>query len=128
MVVESRFRGAAAVLVLTPTGQRDEHDIPGPGTLANLLREIIPVHLRKADIENRDIGPEFVELRERCLAVIRGLHLVSRHTQQHREALDGVLIVVDDENTTLVSRLSFASHALIGYPRWVRRGDRQANL
>src|SRR6476659_9379430 len=44
VVIDSRFTGSQPILLLPPTGQRDEHHVLSLGLLADTPGDLVPVH------------------------------------------------------------------------------------
>ena len=90
MGVEAARRGPLPVISLAVAGQSDEADVPvirrGPDT----ARDLVAVDLRKPDIEQHDVGPEFGEFRQSVSRSIGHQHGVTFELQQAAERIGGV--------------------------------------
>ena len=83
--------------------------VAGQGDEANLIelrhrpkppRELITIHLRKADVEHRDLGTEGLESLESVFATVDHFGCVTLERQEHREGVGGIHIVINDEYPT----------------------------
>src|SRR5436190_1502738 len=77
VMVEAGFAREAAVLVLAPSGDGDEHGIARPRFAAQAPRGIVAVQARHADVEEDDLRLEFLRFGKTRDAVERGAHLVA---------------------------------------------------
>ena len=87
------------VIALAPTRQGNQPQPLAPGLPADLRCEFEAVHLWHANVEQRNVGAEFGERRERTLTVKGHAHLMAFDTQQHFETFAGVAIVIGEKNT-----------------------------
>ncbi len=79
MGVEPGRSGALAVLILAVAGQcHDEHPAT-PRFLPQLPGDLIAIHARQANVQERDIGPKRLSHLERRRPVMGYLDLVSLH-------------------------------------------------
>ena len=104
VLIESGIGRALLVIRLAPAGQRHQHQVAAPRRGANPARELVTVHARHADVEQRDVGLEGVQHFERLQAVKGHRHLAMLHFEQHPEAFGGVAIVIDHQHALAGSR------------------------
>ncbi len=96
--VEAAFARTAAVLVLTPAGEGDDHRFLAPGLLAEAARHLVPVELRQAEIEQHDVRPAALGDFERELPVGRRMDFMAAHLHERGQAVERVAVVVDNED------------------------------
>ncbi len=78
--VEAGVGGAQPVLLLAPAGDRDEAQ--GRSVLGTQpARDLVAVHLRHADVEQRDLGPQAGRHLQRLGAVVRDPRVVAALAQ-----------------------------------------------
>src|SRR5262245_56881323 len=98
MKVETRFAGPAQILTLAPARERNERDLRTPGFGPDPAGDLVAVHGWHPDVEKCDIRWRCGRHLQRTTA-LRGLqHLEAGRLQQQRQALEGIDIVVDDED------------------------------
>src|SRR5690348_11088130 len=68
MMIESGSERAAAIFVLAPARDGDEHNRAAPGFAADLVRHFVAIELGHADIEQGNIGLELPGKFERVTA------------------------------------------------------------
>ncbi len=105
MVIETRFDCAAAVGVLTVTGERHQHQAFHTGQLAQAMSQFVAIHVGHGDIGDHDVGPFVLCNFERRGAAVGGAHLLSQYFQQPAENKDCSLGVVDHQNAAQRQRL-----------------------
>ena len=71
------------VFLLTPPGQRHEHEILRPRFLAQTIAHLVAIEPRKADVEEGDIGTELLCRLNRLDTVVSNMSLVPGQLQQH---------------------------------------------
>jgi hypothetical protein len=98
MVIEAR--AARPFVILIPPGKRDQAR-SGTLTLADLPRDLVPVHIGEPDIKQDDLGPLRIDRLERGTSVMRHSSLVPHRGEQRLEHFGGIDVVVDDEHTHL---------------------------
>src|SRR6185437_2498424 len=72
--------------------------------LAKALSHFVAVHARQSDVEEHRFGLPLLRGLERARTVEREGNLVTPHLEQHRHALRGVLVIVDDQQAALRCR------------------------
>ena len=68
VMVESRVQCSAAIVILSPSRQRDELKIRGPGLAAEHGSHLIAAEIGHPDVEHRSIRTELLRERKRCAA------------------------------------------------------------
>ena len=97
MMVEPGFRRAAAIFLLSPAGQRRQHNVLQAGLLPQPASDFVAVHPRHPDVEEYDIGRIALRHLQRRRAAVGYPDLVALQLEQHGEAIGGVLIVIHDQ-------------------------------
>ena len=69
-----------------------------PGTLAQLPRDVVAVHVRQPDVQQHHIGLELRRAGQRAGAVVRDQDLVAHHPQEFGERVGGVPVVVHHQH------------------------------
>ena len=99
VVIKAGVVGAAPILFLAPAGERDENDTGQTGLFAQAPRYFVAVHHGHANVQKDDLrleGPRLVE----CRRPLEGdMYVAALHSEEQGEALGGIPIVVDDQNT-----------------------------
>src|SRR5579864_4604822 len=95
---------AAAVGFLTPSGNRHQRQVTPPGLGAYSSGDLVAVDLRHADIQQHDLGPHAPGSLERRGAVGCAEDLVPAQLEKSRRAVEGVDIIVNDQNPALHHR------------------------
>src|SRR4051812_19109520 len=103
MCVETRFRGAGAILILPIARQREEARAP-PRDLTHASRKLVAVHHGQAEIEHADLGLEAGLDTERLRAVVGDLHFVTKGIERFGEGLGRIDIVVDHQDAARAER------------------------
>src|SRR5439155_1501447 len=98
VMVEARVERAALVLVPPVPRQRHEHHVVEAVLRAEPPRELVSVHAREAEVREDEVGPVARRGVERRETVEGGLHRITPQPEHDREALRGVLVVLDDED------------------------------
>src|SRR5262245_1478434 len=98
MMIESRLGRALAMLVQSPAGERDQHQVLRPWLPAQTLGEVVTVDLGQADVQDRDLSMEFLGDLQAFLAVTGRLDLMTHDPQQYRETIDRIDVVVDHQD------------------------------
>src|SRR6185312_3306687 len=105
VVIEARIGGAVPGGILSIARERhDAHVFGQVFGLAEASGQLVAVHHRQPDVEQADVRLEGPHRVQRRRAVVRHLRFVAEIGEQLRETLAGVLVVVDDENLSLLSR------------------------
>jgi hypothetical protein len=99
VIVEAGCAGLLDVFLLAPPGNRHEKDLRPVGTGPDPARELISIHVRHADIQQRGIWRCPVEHLQGCLTVVRDDDVVAIQPQEHGETLGRVVVVVGDQDT-----------------------------
>src|SRR2546421_9234515 len=77
VLIEAGLAGEAAVAVFAVSAERYEECIPETELATDPLRDLVPVHLRHADIEQDDLGAVQPSVVERLSAVVGSGDLVA---------------------------------------------------
>src|SRR5688572_28998847 len=112
MRVESRLSRTDSVILLPPTGDRHEDNVPPPRLLPDLPAHVVPAHARQPDVEQNYIGSKLVGQPECLMAIVRDGGLVPPELQQHRQRRRSVLVIVDDEDATTCRAVGGLSRAI----------------
>src|SRR5688572_27427551 len=72
VIVESRFDGPAAVLLLTPAGERDNEDVAAPGARTEVAADVVTAQRRQTDVEYCDVRQKTLRHYERLGSIVRG--------------------------------------------------------
>jgi len=129
VVVEARFARTAAIFLVSPAGDGDEHHVASLRP-ANPLGHIVAVDLRQRDVEQHDLGREIQRLVDRFLAVVGHAHVVAQRLQEHGEAVGRVGVVVNHENAVSDGFLLRSVGGLHVLSHWLERmvGHRRDKL
>ena len=98
MRIEAHLVRAAAIFVLAPARERDQHRALTPGLSANASGHFVAVELRHADVEQHDVGMVFRRHFQGFGAIGCRVNLVTVALEQRREAIQGVPVVVGKKN------------------------------
>src|SRR3569832_2067348 len=85
------------VVILTPTGDREQQYATSPGLLADAARYLVAGDIRHAHVQNKHLGVLPDTEIQRLLAVVGNKYVVARKLQQHLQAVGGVPLVVGDD-------------------------------
>ena len=105
MLVETGVGRTLLVVRLAPARQGDQYEVAAARRRANSPCELVPVHARHADVEQRDIRLERVQCFQGLQAIEGHRHLAILHFEQHPQAFGGVAVVIDDEHSLAGVRL-----------------------
>jgi hypothetical protein len=98
--VEPGFFRAAAVLLLTPTGQGHNYQALLPPLFSYPASRFVSVEFGKPDVEQDCVGLE-LRCRFHCFnAVVGDMGFVAGQLQQQRQAVGRVLVVIYDQDAT----------------------------
>ena len=106
------------MLVLAVTGDRDQQRARTIGHRSDAFGDLEPVDSGKAQVEKDRARTHRLNHFERRRAVVRDMDDVALHPKQHRQALGGIAVVVDDEHGPLLRR-----RVLLRLDRRRRGGD-----
>src|SRR5690348_2316828 len=67
MIVKSSSRRAPPIKLLSPTGLSDEDHCAAPGTSPDPTTDFVAIHVRHAEVEQRDMRSEFFRYNEALL-------------------------------------------------------------
>ena len=107
MVVEARVARELTVTVLSPSGDRDQHDLVAVRQVAQRARQLVAIELGQTDVEERDVGTLLPRGFQRVRAVVSRGYLMAERLQQHHEGCDEILVVVRQQHplhATIVRR------------------------
>ncbi len=99
MVVETSFRRAAAIFLLSPARERRQHNFLQAGLLSQPACDLVTVHARHSDVQEDNIWCIIPRHLERRRAAKGYPDLVALQPEQHDEAVGGVLVVINDEQS-----------------------------
>ena len=123
MLVEAGVCRSSRVALRAIAGQGNEDDATSE-LVTNASRELVPVHARKTDVENRERRTLPLDDLERGRPVVRLEHTVALQRQRDRQTLARVGVVFDDEDR--LSTIAWSGIGL-GHVRLRRRDRRQSH-
>src|SRR6186997_1671079 len=94
----ARF-GLLAIALLAPACDGHEGDIAAGKADANLLGGLQAVHHRHAQVEQDDAWAEAIDFGQGGGAAMHNLNLVALEAQETAQAIRGIDVVIDDENS-----------------------------
>lgn len=74
-MVEARVAHALSILILPPTGERNDRHALGTRNLAQPASHFVAIHVRHAEIEQYDVRLVALELREGGRSVVRDVYV-----------------------------------------------------
>src|SRR5262245_40314107 len=99
MMIEPSRERAISISLLSPAGYRNQPQFFSTGYRADLTRDFVTVHSRQADIEQQNVrGPRF-QHGECGRPVMYRLHRMAHQFERGTQAIGGVDVIVDDQNT-----------------------------
>src|SRR5262249_51484239 len=99
VMLEPRGDRSAAVVLLPVARDGDEAQILGAAAaLAEALRELVSIHDRETEIQERDARVESLGDAERGRAIVRHLDDIAERLERVLQRQDGVFVVIDDED------------------------------
>ena len=81
MGVEPGLATAAAIFVLSPAGNRNQHRTLSTRPLTHSSRDLVAIHARHSDVEKHRIGFEGFAQGQRRGTVVRDSHLAAEQRQ-----------------------------------------------
>ena len=101
MGVEARLPSFLPVVFLTPTGQRDDPHLSEPGFGPQAAGDLESVDGRHSEVEQDDFRLKLASKVEGRTSVVGDPHVLAVQLgQDPREAVRGVFIVIDDEDSS----------------------------
>jgi hypothetical protein len=110
----------------TWASKRDQPRLRQRPVLAQQAGEIHTAHIRHRNVDQCEIGDEVIDNRQRARAAVGGAYLVAIEFEQHGEGIDGIGLIVDEENLLglrhgLEMSIGVTSRAeSAAWVRWVR--------
>jgi len=104
VLIEAGLAGEAAVAILAVAAEGDEERVAEAEIAADPFRDLVPIHLRHADVQEDDVRPVPPRGIESSRAIVCRPDVVTVVAQEVRECLRRVDVVVDDEDPTLWRR------------------------
>jgi hypothetical protein len=68
------------------------------------LGDIVAIEFGQTDVYQSDISLQFARHGYGLFTVVRQMYLMPRQFEQHAEGLRGVLIIINNQNSTRLSR------------------------
>src|SRR5579863_550280 len=100
MMIEAGRSGSLQIVLLAPPSQCDQDRPFSIWQSPQALCSLDAVHPWHSEIEEDDVRAKRCCCRKAFLPIGRGRDLMPQLLQQHRERSRGVLVVIDDENST----------------------------
>src|SRR5262249_1937507 len=122
-----RLLRAASVLILPPAGQSNKNHVSTPRMLTNAPGDFVAVQLRKADVQQDQIGAKRLRCFQGLNAVVSGANVVALQPQQPPQAVSRVLVVVHHQNATFAQGCGSRSVTLQRRLLSGQEEDRQAD-
>src|SRR5579883_2967256 len=97
MGIESRRRGATTILLLGVAAHGDQTDLRR--LLAYAPPDLVPIELGQSDVQENHLRRKGPHGFEGLATGVGGARLVSFEGEQHAQRVDGVAVVVDDEDS-----------------------------
>src|SRR6187397_831230 len=98
MQVEARFRAPTTIGGSRPACQRHEPDIV-PESFSDGPRDLEPVELREAQVDQRDHRGTFERGVDSCAPIRGDLDVIALELQELAQHLSAILMVLDDEDS-----------------------------
>ena len=98
MNIETRLQAHGTIRIFTIAGDRDELHGSGASRLAKFSRQLVAIHYRQADVDQRDRRLELGRHGEGARPVERNLHVVPEQAERLGESEGAIRVVVHDQN------------------------------
>ena len=99
MVIEPGGHRALPVLLAAVARERHQHDVMKAAFAARAARDLVAVETGKADVDEHHVGRVRAGCLERRDAIVEYAHVMAEQLEEHREALGGVGIVLEEQYT-----------------------------
>src|SRR3954468_3009213 len=120
--------GQAADLVVGRVAGGEEDDRHPRALRAEALGDVEALHVRQHDVEHDEVRAERGDLRERVGAGAGGLDAEALEPQGHRDDVDDVGLVVDDEDAVGLGGLAHCPRSIGAVPGDLLRASRAARV
>ena len=88
-----------AILALTPPRHSNEYDFRSPGCLSDLPGKLIPIELRKPDVQKQGMRAKDLCQLDCLVRGVGRLDMVTGELEDRRTGIGRIAVIIDDENS-----------------------------